>query len=62
MGILPIALFSNGHAFFVQHHDIHMKLQPYAVHATYTFDGAGSMAKQVRTLPGSPYLAPPLSR
>ena len=48
VGVLPIALFSNGHAFFVQHHDIHMQLSPYAVHATYTFDGAGSVAKQHR--------------
>ena len=48
MGLLPIALFSNGHSFFVQRHDVSMQLAPYAVHATYTFDGAGALAKQYR--------------
>lgn len=48
MGLLPLALFANGHAFFVQRHDVRSRVAPLAVHATYTFDGAGAGAKQFR--------------
>ncbi|KAK3277139.1 hypothetical protein CYMTET_14834 [Cymbomonas tetramitiformis] len=48
VGILPLALFCNGHGYFVQRTFEWMHLQPYAVHATYTFDGAGGVPKQHR--------------
>jgi len=48
VGLLPLALFANGHAFFVQRHDVRSRVAPLAVHATYTFDGAGAGAKQFR--------------
>mmetsp|Transcript_25618 Transcript_25618/g.35387 ORF Transcript_25618/g.35387 Transcript_25618/m.35387 type:complete len:688 (-) Transcript_25618:168-2231(-) len=45
---LPLTLFANGHSYFVQHNQDLMGIAPLAVHATYTFDGAGSQAKQFR--------------
>ena len=39
MGILPVALFSNGHTFYVQHLQDRLDdgLSPYAVHATFQY-------------------------
>lgn len=39
LGVLPVALFSNGHTFFVQEHHLHHPEdgQPYAVHMTYQY-------------------------
>jgi hypothetical protein len=42
MGILPVALFSNGHTFYVQHLQDRLDegLEPYAVHATFQYGAA----------------------
>ena len=39
LGVLPVALFSNGHTFFVQEHHVHHPEdgEPYAVHMTYQY-------------------------
>lgn len=58
LGALPLALFMNGHGYFVQH--AHLRppprgalvgdapLNPYAVHATYTLDRHDGIAKAQR--------------
>jgi hypothetical protein len=58
LGALPLALFMNGHGYFVQH--AHQRplsrgalaggalLDPYAVHATYTLDWHDGVAKAQR--------------
>lgn len=58
LGILPLRLFTNGHGYFVQRVNLRNSrrqangdgdaAQPYAVHATYTFDGSGNDAKRYR--------------
>ena len=54
IGALPLKLFANGHGYFVQGanarggHREEDRLRPYAVHATYTFDGSGNDAKRYR--------------
>jgi hypothetical protein len=40
LGVFPTALFRPGHVHFVQHAPSPPDALPYAVHATYTFDGA----------------------
>lgn len=44
LGVLPLRLFANGHGYFVTKKIKH----PYAVHATYTFDGHSNEAKIYR--------------
>jgi hypothetical protein len=39
VGILPVALFCSGHAFFVQRLQEFLQVKPYAVHATFQFSG-----------------------
>ncbi len=39
MGILPVSIFCSGHTYFVQRMAERLKLQPYAVHATFQFSG-----------------------
>ncbi|OUS42304.1 nucleotide-diphospho-sugar transferase-domain-containing protein [Ostreococcus tauri] len=54
IGALPLKLFANGHGYFVQGANARGgdreddRLRPYAVHATYTFDGSGNDAKRYR--------------
>jgi hypothetical protein len=39
MGILPVSIFCSGHTYFVQRMADRLKLQVYAVHATFQFSG-----------------------
>lgn len=39
VGILPVAHFCSGHAFFVQKLQDYLQIKPYAVHATFQFSG-----------------------
>lgn len=59
LGVLPLRFFANGHGYFVQRVNLIRSssgdadgagrgAQPYAVHATYTFDGSGNDAKRYR--------------
>ncbi len=48
LGALPLALFMNGHGYFVQGAHARMRLSPYAVHATYTLDRHDVTAKAQR--------------
>jgi len=48
LGILPLKYFTNGHGYFVSMAKRRQQINPYAVHATYTFDGHSGKAKQYR--------------
>jgi hypothetical protein len=52
IGALPLRLFVNGHGYFMQwvnrKDGVWDDVKPYAVHATYTFDGSGGEAKRYR--------------
>jgi len=50
MGILPVALFSNGHTFYVQHLQDRLDpgLKPYAVHATFQYGGTPGKRHRMR--------------
>jgi hypothetical protein len=49
MGVLPVALFSNGHTFYVQRlQDRLQDLQPYAVHATFQYGGTPGKRHRMR--------------
>ena len=49
LGVLPVALFNPGHVYFLQRvRDIMPGVEPYGVHATYTFDGSTGAAKRLR--------------
>eukprot|EP01062_Namystynia_karyoxenos_P047006 TRINITY_DN35353_c0_g1_i2.p1 TRINITY_DN35353_c0_g1~~TRINITY_DN35353_c0_g1_i2.p1 ORF type:complete len:964 (+),score=145.59 TRINITY_DN35353_c0_g1_i2:75-2894(+) len=51
LGVLPIALFANGHSYFVQKAHARMGAEPYIAHSTYTFGVSDLLlAKQVRFL------------
>jgi hypothetical protein len=39
VGILPVAHFCSGHAYFVQRLYDYLQIQPFAVHATFQFSG-----------------------
>ena len=46
MGVLPVALFSSGHTFFVQEHHVYHPEDgaPYAVHMTYQYGDSSKFA------------------
>ena len=49
LGVLPVALFNPGHVYFLQRVTEKMEgVEPYGVHATYTFDGSTGAAKRLR--------------
>ena len=48
LGVLPLKLFTNGHGYFISMAKRRDEIHPYAVHATYTFDGSGGEAKRYR--------------
>jgi len=48
LGVLPLKLFTNGHGYFISMAKRRDEIHPYAVHATYTFDGSGGDAKRYR--------------
>mmetsp|Transcript_29143 Transcript_29143/g.93193 ORF Transcript_29143/g.93193 Transcript_29143/m.93193 type:complete len:679 (-) Transcript_29143:153-2189(-) len=48
LGSLPLALFLNGHGYFVQRADLRLKVSPFAVHATYSLDNHDGVAKRQR--------------
>ena len=48
LGALPLALFLNGHGYFVQRADRRLRVTPIAVHATYSLDNHDGLAKQQR--------------
>jgi len=48
LGALPLALFMNGHAYFVQAAHARLSVQPFAVHATYSLDNHDGLAKSQR--------------
>ena len=48
LGGLPMALFMNGHGYFVQAAHVRLKTTPIAVHATYSLDNHDALAKRQR--------------
>eukprot|EP00966_Prymnesium_polylepis_P016520 380931-Prymnesium_polylepis.1 len=48
LGVLPLALFTNGHHHFVQNASARLGARPLAVHATYTLDAHDDLAKAQR--------------
>jgi len=48
LGVLPLKFFMNGHGYFISMAKRRAEFNPYAVHATYTFDGSGGDAKRYR--------------
>ena len=62
LGVLPLKLFTNGHGYFISMAKRRDEIHPYAVHATYTFDGSGGDAKQYRFQEGGLWaVAPPVT-
>lgn len=47
-GILPVALFSSGHNFFVQRMHKTLGVEPYVVHATFQFSGTPGKRHRLR--------------
>lgn len=48
LGVFPVAKFNPGHVYMVQKFHDKEKKTPFAVHATYTFDGSSGEAKKWR--------------
>lgn len=48
LGVFPVAKFNPGHVYMVQKFHEKEKKTPFAVHATYTFDGSSGDAKKWR--------------
>ena len=48
LGALPLPLFINGHGYFVQSAHRRLKVDPIAVHATYSLDNHDALAKTQR--------------
>jgi len=48
LGALPLPLFMNGHAYFVQAAHRSLQVSPFAVHATYSLDNHDGVAKRQR--------------
>ena len=48
LGVFPVAKFNSGHVYMVQKFHEKEKKKPFAVHATYTFDGSSGGAKKWR--------------
>jgi len=48
LGVLPLALFANGHHQFVQNASARLGVRPLAVHATYSLDRHDDIAKTQR--------------
>ncbi|GAB4815828.1 hypothetical protein N2152v2_002874 [Parachlorella kessleri] len=48
LGILPTQLMSNGHTYMVQRLHEQKAVQPYAVHATWTYGGSGGKRARFR--------------
>ncbi|KAL6753317.1 nucleotide-diphospho-sugar transferase-domain-containing protein [Haematococcus lacustris] len=48
MGILPVSVFGSGHTFFTQRMWQTLKLEPYALHATFQFSGTPGKRHRMR--------------
>jgi len=48
LGALPVALFNNGHTFFTQRLPEHLGLNPYALHATFQYEGTPGKRNRIR--------------
>lgn len=48
LGALPLALFMNGHGYFVQRAHQRLQVTPFAAHATYSLDNHDGIAKRQR--------------
>jgi len=48
LGALPVALFNNGHTFFTQRLPEHLKVKPYALHATFQYEGTPGKRNRIR--------------
>lgn len=48
MGILPVSVFCSGHTFFTQQLWKKLKLEPYALHATFQFSGTNGKRHRMR--------------
>ena len=59
LGALPLALFLNGHGYFVQRADRRLRVTPIAVHATYSLDNHDGLAKQQRFREAARRVDPP---
>jgi len=62
LGSLPLALFLNGHGYFVQRADLRLKVSPFAVHATYSLDNHDGVAKRQRFREAALWAADPPPR
>ena len=48
MGTLPVALFNNGHTFFTQRLHEALNVNPYAMHATFQYEGTPGKRNRMR--------------
>ena len=48
MGTLPVALFNNGHTYFTQRLPELINVNPYAMHATFQYDGTPGKRNRMR--------------
>lgn len=48
IGTLPVALFNNGHTYFVQRLHERVGVKPYAMHATFQYDGTPGKRNRMR--------------
>jgi len=48
IGTLPVALFNNGHTYFVQRLHERVGMKPYAMHATFQYDGTPGKRNRMR--------------
>lgn len=48
MGTLPVALFNNGHTFFTQRLHEALDVNPYAMHATFQYEGTPGKRNRMR--------------
>lgn len=61
LAALPMALFMNGHGYFVQRAHLRLRVAPYAAHATYSLDNHDGVAKRQRFRESGLWLADPPS-
>ena len=62
LGALPLPLFINGHGYFVQAAHRRLKVDPIAVHATYSLDNHDALAKTQRFREAGLWAADPHER
>ena len=48
LGVLPVALFNNGHTYFAQRLPELLELNPYAMHATFQYEGTPGKRNRMR--------------